>query len=504
MTNVESLLHSRPKSALIGLEYAKPKKSKMNPFTIPPAAELLAKREDEEIRIQAERDTIRTLTLKQRADRLKPPVPEYLRQSSQRGSRAASSFASTNRNLQTQITTGETKTRKHESIFLTDREMIRENNPYFNYEFNEDRTDVEQQSATSTKNESRRITEFIQQKREIFLFQMIVDRKKKQIQKLNKQISNEESALAEQERDIEEASQACKLQNSKVESDLARARKKMENATRKRVEATKKLRVYSQQIATMKSDINKNIELLENYRDYKDFLISMTPNGEDPETYFTKPEDLLIQLTAIENENLFIFDHLENMMDLQNRGESGIMKGIEETDLLIENAQENLTRINHINAFTDEIDNNRVVRLIDEEIENLYRLINKLFTKCYKKESTVSPILMLGKIESDLESMYKTMQQIDPAFINEKQTMFDKRRREQQRKEKQELQMKEQRIKMEQALKRAKEPIKRHTNRPLFPKSSPIKVHKTNDAKLIRQKEEQERVDNLLFGELYP
>lgn len=488
------------------------RKSKNNPFRIPPVAELLAGREEEEIRINEEREAVRSMTLKQRAELCRPPIPDYLIRSSQHASPETSIYGSSNTtpNLSrlSSRNTNRKRPKTRSSLFITNRQLINGD-----FQFDDGFEDSEKyrngqstsDQPTMHKTQRGRITEFIQEKRDIYHVQMLMDRKNYEIQRLNKQIANEEASLLEQERNIEESSQSYKIQTTKVETDLARARKKMEEAVRRRVSATKSLRQFKQQVEQMKSEISKNLDTLDDYQSYKIFLESLLPNGKTVEQYFVQPSDLITELEVVEKDNLFLIQQCQILNELQNRSEKTMKEVIDTTEVLIEKAQNKLSNVEEVPIFdqsNEEILENQ--KEVENEIKRFGKLVNNLFIKCYKKESNISTIGILEKIENDLEDMYKKIDLIDSKFVTEKQSGIDKRRREQQRKDKLEKQALEQKMKTDQALKRATQPIKKQTGRPLYERTTPIKMHKTNDAKLLAQKMEQQRVDNLLYGELFP
>ena len=511
MDDEDTRILIRPKTAMTGTRSrSMTRRSKNNPFVIPPVAELLADREEEEIKIKEERDLIRSMTLKQRADMLRPPIPEYLIRSSQH---ATPNISFSGNNTAPIMPKSSSKNISHKlkrpktrgSFFITNRQLINGDFQFDDGFDDEKYKKGDPNNPTSHRIEGCRISEFIQQKREIYHVQMLMDRKNYEIQRLNKQIAIEEANLLEQEQNIEESSQSYKIQNAKVEADLARARKRMEEASRKKVAATKNLRLFKQQVEIMKAEISKNLDLLDEYQSYKIFLESITPQGRDTEQYFTDPANLMIELEVVEKDNLFLIQQCQVLQDMQTRGKKTIKEEIESTDIMIEKAQNNLYTVEEVPPFdSSQINIEDRQDEVESQLKHFAKLVNNLHIRCYKKESNISTMGILEKIENDLEDMYKTIDMIDSKFVSEKQSNIDKRRREQQRKDKLEKQALEQKMKTDQALKRATQPIKKQTGRPLYERTSPVKIRKTNDAKLLAQKIEQQRVDTLLYGELYP
>jgi hypothetical protein len=107
---------------------------------------------------------------------------------------------------------------------------------------------------------------------------------------------------------------------------------------------------------------------------------------------------------------------------------------------------------------------------------------------------------MLEQIENQLEAYYKIEDTISPDFLAEKRAGFLKRRREEQRKLTQERQEQEKRRKTEQAMARARMPIKRRTGRPVIQRARLIKRERNENERLMLLRREQQRIDYLLFA----
>jgi hypothetical protein len=141
---------------------------------------------------------------------------------------------------------------------------------------------------------------------------------------------------------------------------------------------------------------------------------------------------------------------------------------------------------------------------LDKELDRLRAPIRKTYIKCFGKDTNLAPLTQLERIEVGIDRMHGLLEQISPEFIMGKQLLREKERREEQRQERQEKAAEEQRIKIAQAVERAKQPIKPKTGRPLLPRSMPIRVEKNDDAKLAALRREQERLEMLLFGPVFP
>lgn len=425
-----------------------------NPFTIPEVVELFGTRDNEKMRIEEERDTIRSMTLAQRAEMTRPGL------NSQLGS-AQRSTQQTARSISV-MSTGST-----------------------------------QKSARR-----QRTSEFIQQKREIFLIQMLIDRKNKEIKKINKKIQFEEANIIETHHNLDQTAVEYKITTAQIEQNLAKARKAIEAATRQRVELNKQSKMKVQSVAIMKSEISKNEELLENFHRYYDFLESLVPDKYTMFTYFSSPDKLIEEFTKIEKENLELYNVCHHYQGLLDQSLGAIEKELNITEEHTQKEKNNL--INVIKKQQELIDRESPSpEEVDQELLNFGKMIRSTYVKCFGKDSNVSSLTMLEKIENEMEMKFQKLEVISPQFIQEKQAIRDKERREEQRKAKQEKQAAEQKLKMEQAIERANKPINKKTGRPLYQRTIPIKVVRNDDARILALRREQQRQEKLLYGPVW-
>ena len=107
--------------------------------------------------------------------------------------------------------------------------------------------------------------------------------------------------------------------------------------------------------------------------------------------------------------------------------------------------------------YIDEFDlNTQITESVDEELQRISFLVRKTYFNCFDKTTDFSVVTMLQNIENSLETMYKKLKTISPAFISEKQSKFDAMRRNNKRKQKQIQEIEEQRIRMENIIERSK------------------------------------------------
>ena len=99
--------------------------------------------------------------------------------------------------------------------------------------------------------------EFIQQKRDIFMVQLFIDRKNREIKKYEQDQHQIERASAERETTISEKSTKYKLAMNALEARLARCRKNSQLATQRHAQLVKELQASQQNVSVMKSNISR-------------------------------------------------------------------------------------------------------------------------------------------------------------------------------------------------------------------------------------------------------
>lgn len=433
-----------------------------NPFKLPSRIDSFGFKEQNKKQLHEEREKMRKMTLLQRTEALKPSIPPCI-----------------------------TPTRSN-SVMSRNRDYMSTSNA---------------SSSSHLFDKHQRTTEFIQQKREIYIMQMVIDKKNDEIKRIENEIKRSEIELVKREQNILQETQDVKLLTTKCEIKLARARKKAEDATRRRVELIKQVKQVSNSIAMMNSKIYKNEDLLEAYNRYNDFLRNLTPDNKDTFEYFNDPSVLAEDIEDSQRRNLFMIQACRYFSDHLNSGTSALQNELEVTDDTIEKLNKEI-EINNNNLISETFidsteENKKRSDTVEGELERLIAHIRLTYNNCLQKEFNHNPIAMLEEIEANLHDLQTKLTLVDPSFINEKQIIKDKERREKQRSEKQELLEIEQAKKMKQTLERANKPIKKKTGRPIYERTKLIKHEKKNDLLLLRQREEQQKLEKLLYGSPY-
>lgn len=433
----------------------------VNPFVMPEGSDRFGYREEENKQQKEELAKIQQMTLVQRTDRLQPSVPGLV-----------------NRTI-----------RPHEpKTARSNQSAPREIKP------------ITPESPNVVK--SMRMTEFVAEKREVFLIQLIIDRKNKEVQRLNNQIKSEEAQLQDTEMKIVETSNEYKMTSAQIEASLARARKSSESATKKRVELQKELRCQQQTVSLIRSDIMKNEDLLENYKQCKEFLEYIKPDYANFDDYFKGPEVLIKHFDDMEQENLFLLDQYQNRQEEIAKDQKKFDKDLIESSQLLNQVSKKVDSLPYVEVEDLQLcpGNVQMSGEIDAETAKLTELIKKTFFHCFGKPSTDTAISMLELIEKAMDDLYAKAQHVKPSFRDEKMMIKDKQRHLQEIRDEADRKEAMQHEKMMKAYEKAKQPIKRKSGRPIPRRMLPNMFVKKDEEAEKRRAEERQRIDNLLYG----
>ena len=436
----------------------------VNPFVMPEGSDRFQYREEENQRQKAELASIHRMSLVQRTDMMTPRIPPLVSKATM-------------------------KVHEPGSTRGTVAPRTREVKP------------VPPEAPNTAKN--MRMTEFVAQKREIFLVQLLIERKTREMTRLETEMRAEERSLLETENALSEASNQYKMATAQAEAALTRARKSLEAATRNRVELQREYKLVQQSSSIMHSEISKNRDTLEAYRKYHEFLVNITPQGRTMEDFYKSPKLLEEEMDNLEKENLFLIEQYENAQTELAKGENVESEMLSETNEELKKVQERLARVPKVEdmpEIPEEVDR-ETSAAVDKELDDINGLVKQTYLNCFHAEANISAMMMLERLESALEDMYVKMEYVNPAFAAEKQAKKDYLRAEQRRAQENQRREAEQRLKIEHALERATRPIKKRTGRPMMRRMLPIKIEEQDDEQLRAQLREQERIETLLYGE---
>jgi hypothetical protein len=349
----------------------------------------------------------------------------------------------------------------------------------------------------------QRMTEFVHEKREMFLLQMIIDRQQSEIRKIQKTIADSERSAADEEENIEALAKQYKLTQSQLESQLSRVLRRAERVTQRRSDLQTRLKRAMGNVHMTRSSIIKNQESVTAYRQYQAFLDRLTPENLETALYFDRPSRMIERMDGFEEGNLMLIQTIrfygEKIDEYDREFESATRESADKI-VFIEDV---LRRLPQIAEDESKLSSALVEksRSQDEEYERLARHIKKVYTSCFRYAGDMSPLGMLLQLENGLEAFYGHIDRILPEFVAQKVAEREKKRREESRARKQVQQIAEQKQKMDHALARATKPIQLRTGRPLMPRTLPYQAKEGTDNAQLKLLREQERIEELLYGE---
>lgn len=358
-------------------------------------------------------------------------------------------------------------------------------------------------SLEAAKERHQTMNEFIQQKRDLYVFQVIINRKKAAIRKFQKDEISQEKHLSDTDTKIFNEAIANKQAMYQLEADLARARRLAESAAQKHSNSVQCLNQVKQNVEILKSSISKNEDLKETYIPYRNFLKLFCPPDGNIWDLFTDPSVLIEELHKIENENLFIIKYFQQYEGFMNESAQANDIKIDNTKALQSEIQEKIDLIGDIPEFDEKTEKliHKDLSRFEEELIKLKTMVGNTYQHCFGSDTDIPTLEKLEKIENVLEEMFKKSLYVSPEFVHQKELIKAKMRREQQRKETNERKEKEQQMKFELAISRAKKPIPRRTGRPFYERRLPIHIVRQDDEEKQRVKEEMTAEDRMLFGD---
>ncbi|EAY05970.1 hypothetical protein TVAG_123940 [Trichomonas vaginalis G3] len=359
-----------------------------------------------------------------------------------------------------------------------------------------------------TYHRKQRIDEKIAEKRDIYLIQLILNQKGKNLDQLVQQMENEKEMVEVTENKIIEESHQCQRESDRIELELQKGRKRAEQATQARVDIEKVLHKRDNINGVIQSEISRNEDYLIQYQQYYEFLQQVKPDNMELEDMFKAPDILIKIIENEERDNLFLNQQLDILEDMASRGNDTAEHQLVDLKTTISNLESTINKniIPVLKSYEEDPANQEpseeeTTTREPTELELLSSRVLKLFVDCFKKRASLTPIECLERLEAKLEEFYRECDRVNPDFIREKQNIIDNARKEEARKQ---IIIERERMlleKKEHALARATRPIKKRTGRKLMERYFPNVVKKKSDEQILLQQKEKERIQNLLYGE---
>jgi len=345
------------------------------------------------------------------------------------------------------------------------------------------------------------IREKMQEKRDIFLINMILDRKEKQLKAIDKYIENTEINAESQEESILEESNRINRETDKIDLDLLRANKSAEYELLRRAELSKELKKKQQSLSILQSEIAKNIDAKQRYMDYYLFLSSICPQSKELFMHFSSPDILIDDIKYLENSNRFIAQQIDNFENQLGK-EKSVSESLKLADQFLNNIESSIGFFAPAPPTGFPCDFMKDEHNTELELSQLNGMVQNTFYKCFGKESSILPIEMLRSIENELEIFYNAICRVNPLFVEMKSAQIYQKRKEENKKR--ELEKREALLleKKEAAIARANKPIKKPNGRRIVPRILPQHTGRRNDPRYASDLIELEKLNNMLYGEI--
>jgi hypothetical protein len=346
---------------------------------------------------------------------------------------------------------------------------------------------------------SQRISEFVVEKREIFLIQLMIDKKLRELEELSGKVKIEEEEFEESEKHLERLSEEYKHKTVQCEADVAAGRIAAEAATTRRIDLQRKFKLSTQKVAEMRAQIRRNEQTLELYRGYRVFLGMV----EEMETrkIGKDPEDLLDIFAGIEGDNMFLMEQYDVAKETIGRGVDPLAASLATIERQLEVVEKKQVGVLKSGDFVGTLSENdiKMAHATETELHRLENVVRRAYLGCFRTQGDGSAMGLLEQIESGLERMYAAVETINPVWFKAKQKEREEERLEQRRIARAERKAAELKTKMEHALARATRPVRRRNGRPAIRRMMPVLIRPVDEEKVKAERRERRRIEALLY-----
>uniref|UniRef100_A0A667WH23 Cilia and flagella associated protein 100 n=1 Tax=Myripristis murdjan TaxID=586833 RepID=A0A667WH23_9TELE len=298
-----------------------------------------------------------------------------------------------------------------------------------------------------------------------------------EIKKLQEAVVKEERRLKRAEQMLEDDTLLFEEFLKENDRNSTEAVKTAEQETKSKLEKMAEIKRLTTEMMSIQSEISKNEEILKDYKRYKEFLFNLSPpewqeaqraktqtakalrdrNAQDrrkdmeaekksrvqqgkshqeedePELYFSDPQQLLDLLTELEEQNL----------------------------TLILNSTETEEELEELRQAM-ETNKKKIVRWDDNMLDALSRKVEEVYRCCVDdKKTSLDTLQMLTSIEDHLSMLLDRIEIIPAETLEKVKKIKDKERRIRQREEKQRQQKQHQEERLKKSLERSQADIKK-------------------------------------------
>jgi len=230
-------------------------------------------------------------------------------------------------------------------------------------------------------------------------------------------------------------------------------------------------------------------------------------SDEEPELYFTEPQQLLDIFAELEEQNLSLIQNSQETEEALEEMKQTIkltkVKMEKETQIL----KEQIDKLNNAIVREEEKAKDLEVKsrmfsfgeFKSEDQEKMLGALNKKVEDVYRScigdnEANISTLQMLTNIENRLEELFEQIEMMPADRVEAAEKAKDKERRLKMREEKMEQQRLHQEERVRRALERAKADPKKKTGRKLVGRSEPPQLKKREDDAADQATREEEEL----------
>lgn len=397
------------------------------------------------------------------------------------------------------------------------------------------------------------LIDFLNKKREMFLFQMSINEKKEQIKEFEELAYLQEISLQNSKELLEKDAETFKQHIEKNKNETRQAIKNAEDETKHKQKKIQEMKQINEDLSTLMSKNTKQLEKLEKYYNYKEFLDKLTPeeflknqkklkeerkaksgsvgrkdqgnedfkwqiynmnlspgllellNDDDDEgaMFFKRPDQLQEVFETLEEKNLFIIKHAQDIeQSLEDLTHSLAVKKadtLEKKKQLERNKQElkdaieqRENNINQLCHVTNDKFTESTLDKLETAIKNIYDT-SKIF-KEGKGEQQVTGLEILRMIERKLDSQLKELKNLPPQKVLEQYRNCVNKRREEGAEQKKREAEEEQKLKREIIKKRML--AQKRPGRPIMAKSM---LKKEDKQETVKDEENLEELEKKMF-----
>jgi hypothetical protein len=360
------------------------------------------------------------------------------------------------------------------------------------------------------------LRDYVNQKREIFMAQLAVDTQREELQRIERLEREEQDGLNRKESEIALFREQFRAFLDADAKSLIEARQVAEAKSKQRIEVARQVKMFSQQISALRSDIRLLEDKLQDCEGFKCFLEGLTPvewrqRHPFPEIYFKDPGQLVEVMQILQDQNTFLLTHCEEAEEFAARCKETFRNRVEnrdrEIDAMIDQSQADRRRLMETQAQNLQYKTSGKFRHGNEipkpEYIELADAISQFHQELgFEGIGQGGAVTMLKRIEFTMEDLFIKLAQRDRNAVGDLYKDKLHYRADEERLAKAERKQKEQEEKTQRSIALATMPIKRRYGRPLVKRMTPhISESREKLEEMMKLQTAQKAADqNLLYA----